>query len=63
MNPPRPVSIMRVKDVLAEVGVCRKTLHVWRTNGNFPRALRLGPNTIAWRRADVEQWLNERDLT
>ena len=62
MSTTRPM-IMRTKDVLAEVGVCRKTLHDWRKAGVFPQAMQLGPNTIGWRRADVEQWIAERDLT
>lgn len=37
----------------------RMTLSRWmrRARDPFPATLRLGPNTVAWRVADVEAWL------
>jgi predicted DNA-binding transcriptional regulator AlpA len=31
-----------------------------RVDDPFPRPIQLGPNSIAWRRRDVEEWLERR---
>ena len=61
MDPARPISIMRVKDVLEAVNVDRKTLYRWRENGTFPRPLRLGPASIGWPRHVVDEWVANRE--
>ena len=54
--------ILRERDVRALLGVSKVTLWRWRRAGNFPAPIRLGPNVIAWRRADVDEWLASRPL-
>ena len=36
----------------------RTTLNRWIRAGRFPAPLHLGPNTLAWREAEVEEFLN-----
>ena len=41
-------------------GINRTTLWRWVRDGHFPKPFRIGTQTIAWRRADIEQWLASR---
>ena len=52
--------LLRTKDVLAILRVSKPTLWAWRRAGRFPEPLRLGPNTVAWREADVRRWIEKR---
>lgn len=53
--------ILRRHEVLALVGVSSATLARWVQSGHFPRPLRLGPNAVGWREADVRVWLEGRE--
>lgn len=50
----------READVLALVGCSKATLWRWRRAGRFPAPVELGPNTLAWRREDIEDWIASR---
>lgn len=41
--------------------ISRVSLWAWRRDGRFPAPVRLGPNRIAWRKADVAEWLAARE--
>jgi prophage regulatory protein len=43
-------------------GKSRSTLWRWARAGLFPKPYRIGPNSIAWRRADVEEWVESRSV-
>lgn len=53
--------ILRRDDVLAILGISPATLHRWRNAGRFPEPIRLGPRTVAWRRADLEAWIDAQE--
>ena len=55
-------AIYREKDVLALVRISKATLWRWRKAGEFPPPIQLGPNTVGWRRGDVDEWLASRPL-
>ena len=56
------LAIYREKDVLALVRISKATLWRWRKAGEFPHPIQLGPNTVGWRRGDVDEWLASRPL-
>lgn len=39
------------------IPVSPATLWRWVRSGKFPKPMKVGPNTTAWRVADVRQWL------
>lgn len=51
---------MRLPEVLALVGAARPTLYQWIKRGLFPRPLKLSEQMVAWREADVRDWLSSR---
>jgi len=42
------------------VPVSPTTLWRWVKAGNFPAPVKIGPNSTAWRTADVQNWLASR---
>lgn len=47
---------------LVERGIVanRTTLRRWILSNNFPKPVKLGPNTIAWPEIIIEHWLEEK---
>jgi predicted DNA-binding transcriptional regulator AlpA len=41
-------------------GKSRSTLWRWARAGLFPKPYRIGPNSIAWRRSDIDAWMKSR---
>ena len=52
--------VLRPAQAAEALGITRSTLTRWRQRDDFPKALRLGPQAIGWRRADIESWIAER---
>ena len=50
-------ALLRLPQVLARVPVGRSTLWLWVREGRFPKPIKLGPMTTAWRRSDVAAWI------
>lgn len=62
MKPIKEKSILRVHEVERLLGTSRTTIWRWVRSGIFPSPLQIGPNTIAWRTADIEDWLQSRPV-
>ena len=47
---------------LVDLGITnnRMTLNRWIERGHFPAPIQLGPNSIAWRASEVQEWLDNR---
>ena len=54
------ITFLREPSVLSRLGVSSATLWRWVRDGRFPRARRLGPNSVAWVASDVDAWLATR---
>lgn len=52
--------MLRTEAVLALCGLSRSTLELWIRQGRFPKPVKLGPKTRAWRYEDIKQWLAAR---
>lgn len=49
----------RLPEVLAFTGFkSRSHLYMLAKAGRFPKPLEIGPNSIAWRRREIEAWAN-----
>lgn len=55
------MTFLRYADLVAH-GIVknRTTLRRWMDSVGFPKPVRLGLNSVAWRLTDVEQWLARR---
>ena len=52
-------TLLSPRELAAYLGVPVKSLYVWRHNGHGPQGIRVGKH-IRYRRAAVEQWLDEQ---
>ena len=52
--------LMRLPEVVQMTGVSRSTIYRWMENGEFPRQISLGANTVAWLESDVNDWIQLR---
>ncbi len=50
--------ILRLPTVLLRTGLSRSTVYARVAEGTFPRQLSLGPNTVGWREADINTWID-----
>ena len=58
MTPTRQApAFLRTKDITELLGVTRTTIWRWRREGTFPEPHRIGPATVGWPRAVIEDWL------
>ncbi|WP_299329683.1 AlpA family phage regulatory protein [uncultured Psychrobacter sp.] len=52
-----PQGMSRARDILPLLPFGRTTLHEWSRDGKFPASVRLSPTMVAWRNAEVLEWL------
>lgn len=52
-----PDAFLRLPQVLTRVPVGRSTLWLWVREGRFPKPIKLGPMTTAWKSSDVDAWI------
>ncbi len=55
--------VYRYEDLKKQFNLSRSSLDRWEKSGDFPKRIRLGANSIAWRSEDVQRWLQERSNT
>lgn len=53
--------VLRMRDLVELLGICRSTIYKLRKAGDFPEPVKVGPRSIGWRRADIEEWLEGRE--
>lgn len=56
------MKMLRPIDCARKIGVSRTTLHRWQKRQGFPRAFRLGANSVAFDEAEVDTWLASRRI-
>jgi prophage regulatory protein len=55
------IELIKVKQVCEEMNIPMSTLYRWISQGDFPRPIKLGPRSVAFRRTDIIKWLDERE--
>ena len=49
---------LTLKQICALLQVHPQTIYVWRKNGEFPPAIRIGRRKLLWRKEEVLNWLD-----
>ncbi|MYL98653.1 AlpA family phage regulatory protein [Novosphingobium sp. FGD1] len=57
MNTASPNAFVRLPQVLKETGLSRATLYRKVQDGTFPKQVRIAQRCVGWRRAAIDQWL------
>lgn len=53
----KPSPLMTLPEVVALTTLSKPTIYTYIRDGRFPRQVRIGPNRVVWRRAEVLRWL------
>jgi prophage regulatory protein len=59
-NSVKPVSILRIKQVLQKTGIGRSTLYNKIKSREFPPPIKLGERSSGWIASEVDAWLLNR---
>jgi prophage regulatory protein len=52
--------LYRIRDVVRISGLACSTIYRDINAGTFPRPVRLGQQSVAWRKSDLARWIAER---
>jgi len=50
--------LLRLDEVLYTTGLGRNTVYRRIREGTFPKQVRIGPNSVAWRQSDISLWMS-----
>lgn len=59
-NSPTRDAYLRLPDVISATGLSRPTIYRRIKSGEFPQAYSLGGHCVAWRRSEIEHWIDSR---
>ncbi|ATI90632.1 AlpA family transcriptional regulator [Salmonella enterica] len=52
--------LLRLKQVEAKTGIKRAQIYLYMQRGCFPRAIKIGPASVAWLESEIDEWINRR---
>lgn len=55
-----PKRLIRRPEVLTRTGICRTQIDNLEAAGTFPNRVRLGPRSVGWVEAEVDEWIAQR---
>jgi prophage regulatory protein len=55
-----PLQLYRLPQVCELIGLRRSALYAAISRGEFPKPIKVGRRASAWRRSDIEAWLESR---
>ena len=55
-----PLRMEKRQAVEARTGLSTSLLYAEMARGRFPRPYRVGPKAVAWKAAEVDEWINSR---
>lgn len=53
--------IIRLKDVVKQVGLSASTISRLRESNDFPKPVKLTPRIIGWKLTEINEWLESKD--
>lgn len=52
--------VLDISGVVAMTTLSQSTIYALAKRGEFPKQIRIGPNRVVWRRAEVVSWLERK---
>lgn len=49
--------MLRLNEVQHLTGIGRSAIYTRMKEGTFPKQVKIGPNSVAWRQSDIAQWM------
>lgn len=60
LRPTSPNDLIRREEVINMTGLSRSTIYTLMKNSEFPLSLKLSERSVAWRRGDIQNWINDK---
>lgn len=60
INNTQPRRILRLPQVMAATGFGRSSIYKFMSEGDFPKARRIGPRAVGWDSLEVQEWITRR---
>ena len=57
----KDVYLLKLNTVMERCGIKKTSVYTKMRKGTFPRPVKLGPNSIAWRSDEIESWIESRE--
>ena len=54
------IKLLRLNDVILQVGMKRSWIFQQVKDGNFPKPIKLSERAVAWYASDIEDWIKSR---
>lgn len=61
--PPDQEMLYRLPEVMSITGRRRATIYRAVAEGTFPRPVQLGPQSVAWKKSSIDEWIASRPIT
>ncbi len=53
-------TLQRKPIVLSRTGLANSTLYYFISEGSFPKPVKLGKRTVAWKKSEIDEWIDSR---
>ncbi|MEJ2134576.1 MAG: AlpA family transcriptional regulator [Desulfofustis sp.] len=53
------IRLLRLPQVEEKIGLKRSRIYLLMREGRFPRPLKLGPRSVAWRLDEIDEWIKQ----
>ncbi len=53
--------LLRKPTIIELTGMSNSTLYYMMNKNEFPKPVKLGARSVAWKRSEVENWINSRE--
>ena len=54
-------TLQRKPIVLSRTGLPNSTLYYFINEGTFPKPVKLGKRTVAWKKSEIDEWIDSRE--
>jgi prophage regulatory protein len=54
------MELLRLAEVKRMTGLSTTTIYEWGNKGMFPKQIKLGGNTVAWVKSEVQAWIRQK---
>ncbi len=54
------MKILRMKDVIEKLGICRSSIYNLIKEGDFPAGFRIHKQSVGWLESDIDDWIMDR---
>ena len=58
INTPLEGRLVRAREISYRLGVSIPTLYYWEKTTDFPKRIRIGANSVAWKGSEIQSWID-----